>query len=47
MYYNGLGVVKSKQRAKELYKAAAVTDKNAKLLLEELEIEEKEGEGER
>ena len=41
MYYNGLGVLKSRQRAKELYTLAAETDKNAKLLLEELEIEEK------
>lgn len=45
MYYNGLGVVRSRQRAKELYQAAAPSDKNARLLLEELEMEEKEGEG--
>ena len=42
MYYNGLGVVKSRKRAKGLYRAAADSDNNAKLLLEELEMEEKE-----
>lgn len=42
MYYSGLGVVKSRQRAKELYQLAADTDTNARLLLEELELEEKE-----
>ena len=41
MYYNGLGVLKSRQRAKELYSLAADLDRNAKLLLEELELEEK------
>ena len=41
MYYNGLGVLKSRHRAKELYTLAADVDKNAKLLLEELELEEK------
>lgn len=45
MYYNGLGVLKSRQRAKELYQLAADVDTNAKLLLEELEIEEKDGGG--
>lgn len=41
MYYNGLGVKKDLSKAKELYKmAAADEDKNAKALLEELEIEE-------
>ena len=40
MYYNGLGVNKDLKRAKDLYKMAAVEDKNAKTLLEELEIEE-------
>lgn len=45
MYYNGLGVLKSRQRAKELYRLAADVDTNAKLLLEELELEEKEGGG--
>ena len=46
MYRSGLGVGKSRQRAKELYRAAAVSDKNARLLLEELEVEEgKEGGG--
>ena len=41
MYYNGLGVSKDKTKAKKLYKLAAEKDKNAKALLEELEIEEK------
>ena len=45
MYYNGLGVLKSRQRAKELYQLAADVDTNAKLLLEELELEEKEKDG--
>ena len=40
MYYHGLGVTQNKAKAKELYKLAAVTDKNAKALLEELELEE-------
>ena len=40
MYYNGLGVAQDKAKAKELYKMAADKDKNAKALLEELEIEE-------
>jgi TPR repeat protein len=43
MYYSGLGVLKSRQRAKELYQAAADSDNNARLLLEELEMEEKKG----
>ena len=42
MYYNGLGVPKNRDRAKQLYKMAAESDKNAKLLLEEMELEEKE-----
>ena len=41
MYYNGLGVSQDKAKAKELYKLAAEKDKNAKALLEELELEEK------
>ncbi len=46
MYYNGLGVAKDKSKAKELYSLAAQSDNNAKLLLEELEMEEqKEREG--
>lgn len=40
MYYGGLGVSKSRQKAKELYRQAADSDKNAKLLLEEVELEE-------
>ena len=53
MYYNGLGVAQSKERAKVLYQQAAEGgDKNAKLLLEELQQEEagrerEEGEGRR
>ena len=31
---------KSRQKAKELYRQAADSDKNAKLLLEEVELEE-------
>ena len=46
MYYNGLGVTKDKTKAKELYKLAADKDKNAKALLEELEIEEKKAKDE-
>ena len=45
MYYNGLGVPKSREQAKELYQLAAAVDKNAKLLLEELELEEQEERG--
>lgn len=41
MYYNGLGVPMDRAKAKELYKLAADRDKNAKALLEELELEEK------
>ena len=40
MYYNGLGVTKDLNKAKELYKLAAEKDKNAEQLLKELEIEE-------
>ena len=43
MYYNGLGVLKSREKAKQLYKLAAASDDNARLLLEELEVEEREG----
>lgn len=39
MYYNGLGVEKDLQKAKELYGKAAKTNKNAQLLLQELENE--------
>ena len=49
MYNTGFGVPQDKSRAKELYKMAAEKDKNAKALLEELEIEERkalEGDGE-
>lgn len=37
MYLNGLGVDKDVQKAKELYEMAAKTDKNAEILLKELE----------
>ena len=40
MYYLGMGVVKSKEKAKELFKLAADTDENAKGLLEQIESEE-------
>ena len=42
MYYHGLGVEKNLQKAKELYQRAAPKHHNARLLLEELELEEKE-----
>lgn len=42
MYYQGLGVEKNVAKAKELYSLAAEDDKNAKKLLEELELEEQE-----
>lgn len=42
MYYNGLGVEKDRAKAKELYRAASATNENAKLLLQELEEEEKQ-----
>ena len=39
MYYNGLGVEKDWERAKELYSKAAPNNKQAHLLLEELQDE--------
>ncbi len=45
MYYNGLGVTKDRSKAKELYRMAAESDSNAKLLLEELEMEEEKEKG--
>jgi len=42
LYYHGLGVEKDLAKAKELYKRAAPKNQNARLLLEELEIEEKQ-----
>lgn len=36
MYYNGMGVDKDLEKAKELYTLAAETDKNAATLLKEL-----------
>ena len=41
MYYHGLGVKKDLKKAKELYQKAAPKNHNARLLLEEIEIEEK------
>ncbi len=46
MYYNGLGVAKDRSKAKEQYRMAAESDSNAKLLLEELEMEEEKERGE-
>lgn len=40
MYYQGLGVEKDWKQAKELYRAAQGTDRNARVLLEELLEEE-------
>lgn len=42
MYYSGMGVPKDWQKAKELYRVASDADQNAKLLLEELELEEQQ-----
>ena len=39
MYYNGIGVERDISKAKELYSQAAKTNKNAQLLLQELEEE--------
>ena len=39
MYYNGLGVEKDLEKAKELYSQAAPSNKQAQLLLEELQDE--------
>ena len=41
MYYNGLGVEKDWNRARELYRQAAMTNKNAEALLKELEEDER------
>ena len=41
MYYNGLGVEKDWERAKELYRRAAPTNKNAAALLKEVEEDER------
>ena len=43
MYYQGLGVDKDLEKAKECYRRAA-PHHNARLLLEELELEEKQNE---
>lgn len=39
MYYAGLGVAKDNEKAKEFYRMAADKDKNAELLLKELEMQ--------
>ena len=41
MYYNGLGVEKDWDRAKELYRQAAPTNQNAAALLKEVEEDER------
>lgn len=41
MYYTGMGVVKNRDKAKELFKLAADSDENAKGLLELIKAEEK------
>lgn len=41
MYYNGLGVEKDWNRAKELYRQAAPTNQNAAALLKEVEEDER------
>lgn len=40
MYYQGLGIERDVEKAKRLYQRAAPKHRNARLLLEELEIEE-------
>lgn len=45
MYYHGLGVEKNLAKAKELYQRAAPNNHNARLLLEELELEEAKEKG--
>lgn len=42
MYYYGYGVDKNWEKARELYKEAAKENKNAELLLQELEDEMKD-----
>lgn len=41
MYAQGLGVEKNLEQARHYYELAAPNNKNAQLLLEELDIEEK------
>ena len=41
MYYNGFGVEKDWNRAKELYRQAAPTNQNAAALLKEVEEDER------
>ena len=40
MYYQGLGVERDVEKARQFYQTAAPTNRNARLLLEELEMEE-------
>ena len=47
MYYHGLGVEKDWNKAKDLYKKAAPTNHNARLLLEELEHEMKQNDNDK
>lgn len=42
MYYQGLGIERDVEKARQLYKRAAPKHRNARLLLEELELEEEE-----
>ena len=46
MYYGGLGVEKDIEKAKQFYKMAANEDKNAELLLKELEMEQQKDKSE-
>lgn len=41
MYYNGIGVQKDWNKAKEWYRQAAPTNKNAAALLKEVEEDER------
>ena len=47
MYAQGLGVEKNLEQARHYYELAAPNNKNAQLLLEELDIEEKKVAGNR
>ena len=46
MYYQGLGVERDVEKAKRLYQKAAPTNRNARLLLEEIEMEEQQSKNE-
>jgi len=41
MYYQGLGVERNVEKARQFYQTAAPNNRNARLLLEELEMEER------